>query len=284
MAHSSSELSVYSPDRISANAFQQLPNLRVLSIQNDKDIDPHALDDLKNLEKLTIRNIISASSLNLLQKLPNVKEFEININRLDKKTQCQLIEKLANAQVTIKVLPNRRECACALAYLDAANSRAPCFAQYCEHSSCAAIKNNYDASTRTFKAPPSILRSDDTNAVHQRKSRIYSTPYQPEYDSERSTDSEQDSWQPDQSYNSPDTRPTWLTLSDGTNFVDTHNDEKSDPNDNISDVENNENENNTPIEKSSWYHQDDHDSRYDSYQTKPDQNAATATTLLFRAQ
>ncbi|CAF3988944.1 unnamed protein product [Rotaria sordida] len=221
MAHSSTELSVYSPDRISANAFQQLPNLRVLSIQNDKDIDPHALDDLKNLEKLTIRNILSASSLNLLQKLPNVKEFEININRLDEKTQCQLIEKLANAQVTIKVLPNRRECTCALAYLDAANSRAPCFAQYCEHSSCAAIKNNYDASTRTFKAPPSILRSDDT-------------------------------------------RPTWLTLSDGTNFVDTHNDEKSDPNDNISDVENNENENNTPIEKSSWYHQDDHDSSANS--------------------
>ncbi|CAF1574452.1 unnamed protein product, partial [Rotaria sordida] len=87
----------------------------------------------------------------------------------------------------------------------------------------------------------------------------------------RSTDREQDSWESDQPYNSPD------------------DDEKSDSNDYISDVKNNENENtetadtnenNTLIEKSPWYYPDDHDSRYDSYQTEPvepDRNAAIAT-------
>ncbi|CAF1219638.1 unnamed protein product [Rotaria sordida] len=85
------------------------------------------------------------------------------------------------------------------------------------------------------------------------------------------------------------TRPTWLISSNETNFVDTDDDEKSDPNDYISDVKNNENEdtesadaneNNTPIEKSSWYYPDDHGSRYDSYQTEPvepDRNAVIAT-------
>ncbi|CAF1483807.1 unnamed protein product, partial [Rotaria sordida] len=88
------------------------------------------------------------------------------------------------------------------------------------------------------------------------------------------------------------TRPTWLISSNETNFVDTDDDEKSDSNDYISDVKNNENENtetadtnenNTLIEKSPWYYPDDHDSRYDSYQTEPvepDRNAAIATASV----
>jgi len=62
--------------------------------------------------------------------------------------------------------------------LDAAAGRTPCDAQHCEHSSCAVIKNNYDEATRTFKAPPPILRSDGTNALQPRPSRVYTTPFQ----------------------------------------------------------------------------------------------------------
>jgi hypothetical protein len=62
--------------------------------------------------------------------------------------------------------------------LETAAGRTACDAQNCEQSSCAAIKNNYDTATRTFKAPPAISRSDGSNALHQREARVYSAPFQ----------------------------------------------------------------------------------------------------------
>lgn len=62
--------------------------------------------------------------------------------------------------------------------MDSASGRYPCDAQHCEHSSCAAIKNNYDGSTRTFKAPPAIKRSDGSDALRQRDPKVYTEPYQ----------------------------------------------------------------------------------------------------------
>ncbi|CAF4323652.1 unnamed protein product, partial [Rotaria sordida] len=140
---------------------------------------------------------------------------------------------------------------------------------------------------RVYSAPFQVTQQDQKKlyrAISQQVQQL-----QTEDDSGRSTDREQDSWESDQPYNSPGTRPTWLISSNETNFVDTDDDEKSDSNDYISDVKNNENENtetadtnenNTLIEKSPWYYPDDHDSRYDSYQTEPvepDRNAAIAT-------
>ncbi len=62
--------------------------------------------------------------------------------------------------------------------MDTASGRGPCDAQHCEHSSCAAIKNNYDVSTRTFNAPPPIRRSDGSDALRQRETRVYTAPFQ----------------------------------------------------------------------------------------------------------
>ncbi len=62
--------------------------------------------------------------------------------------------------------------------MDAAGGRASCDAQNCEQSSCAAIKNNYDATTRTFKAPPPIRRADGSDALRQREPRVYTAPFQ----------------------------------------------------------------------------------------------------------
>jgi hypothetical protein len=94
------ELRVHSPESIPAHAFRQFPDVRVLSISTDKEIDPHALDGLNHLEKLTIKD--TKASLDLLKSVPTVKEYETNVDKLDEKTQCQLIEKLANGQIAVQ--------------------------------------------------------------------------------------------------------------------------------------------------------------------------------------
>lgn len=170
------ELRVFSTENIPAGAFRQFPNLQTLSVATEKDIDPNAFSGLTNLEKLTIKD--TKPSLNLLNSVPTVKEFEANIDKLDDNAQCQLLEKLANGQIAVQAVPNGEHCTCANAYLSAAAGRAPCDAQHCEHSTCAAIKNSYDASTRTFKAPPAIRRSDGSDALRQRDARVYSAPFQ----------------------------------------------------------------------------------------------------------
>ncbi|UJR17491.1 hypothetical protein I4U23_004386 [Adineta vaga] len=50
------ELHVHSLDQIPANAFQDYPNIRTLSISSEKAIDLRALDGLKNLEELIIKD------------------------------------------------------------------------------------------------------------------------------------------------------------------------------------------------------------------------------------
>ena len=62
--------------------------------------------------------------------------------------------------------------------MNTASGRYPCDAQNCEQSSCAVIQNNYDASTRTFRAPPPIRRPDGTDALRPREPRIYTSPFQ----------------------------------------------------------------------------------------------------------
>ena len=94
------ELRVYSPERIPANAFSQFPNLQVLQIATEKEIDPHALDGLNQLEKLTIKD--TKVPLDLLKSVPSLKEYETNVDKLDEKAQCQLVEKLANGQLAVQ--------------------------------------------------------------------------------------------------------------------------------------------------------------------------------------
>jgi hypothetical protein len=173
------ELRVFSTASVPANAFRNFPNIHTLSVSSEQDIDPQALNGLQKLEKLIIKD--AKAPLELLKSVPNIKELEINIEKLDEKTQCQLLEKLASGQVAVQSIPNGRECTCVSAYLDTAGGRAPCNAQHCEHSSCATIKNNYDASTGTFKAPPPILRADGSNALQPRQPKVYSTPFQVSY-------------------------------------------------------------------------------------------------------
>ncbi|CAF1210715.1 unnamed protein product [Adineta steineri] len=170
------ELRVHSPERIPANAFRQFPNIHTLSVQSDRGIDPHAFDGLTHLEKLTIKD--GETNLDLFNSLPNLKEFRANIEKLDENTQCKLIEKLASGQVAIQALPDDRDCTCVSAYLDTAAGRLPCSPQGCEYSSCAAIKNNYNADTGTFIPPPTIRRSDGTDALREREPRVYTAPYQ----------------------------------------------------------------------------------------------------------
>jgi hypothetical protein len=62
--------------------------------------------------------------------------------------------------------------------LDSASGRYACDAQNCDQSSCAAIKNNYDASTRTYKAPPPIKRADGSDAFRPPEAKVYTSPYQ----------------------------------------------------------------------------------------------------------
>jgi len=167
--------------------------LHTLSISTEKDIDPHALDGLYKLEKLTIKD--TKPSIEFLNKLPNIKEFEVSLEKLSDREQCELVEKLASGQVAVQgkisfnkerkfyyylfylAIPNQRECTCASSYLDTVSGRYPCDARGCEQSSCAAIKNNYDATTRTFKTPPAIKRADGSDALRQREPKVYTSSY-----------------------------------------------------------------------------------------------------------
>lgn len=94
------ELRIYSQERIPANAFRQFSNLHTLSIATEKDIDPNAFAGLYNLEKLTIKD--TKPSLDLLNSLPNLKEFETSLEKLSEAEQCQLVEKLANGQIAVQ--------------------------------------------------------------------------------------------------------------------------------------------------------------------------------------
>jgi hypothetical protein len=170
------DLRVHSLERIPANAFRQFPNIHTLSLSTDKDIDPQALAGLNKLEKITIKDI--QPSLDLFKNLPNLKEIEVSLDKLDDKFKCQLVEKTVKGEVAVQAVPNGRECTCVSAYLDNAAGRTPCDAQNCEKSSCAAIKNNYDASTRTFTAPPPIRRADGSNALRARETIAYTGPFQ----------------------------------------------------------------------------------------------------------
>ncbi len=62
--------------------------------------------------------------------------------------------------------------------MDTASGRYPCDAPNCDQSSCAAIKNNYDAITRTFKTPSAIKRADGSDALRQREAKVYTGPFQ----------------------------------------------------------------------------------------------------------
>ncbi|CAF4052721.1 unnamed protein product [Adineta steineri] len=170
------ELRVHTQNRIPAHAFRQFPNILTLSVQSDQGIDSHAFDGLTHLEKLEIRD--SQPSLNLFNILPNLKEFKASIETLDENAQCKLIEKLATGKVAIQAQPYGQECTCVSAYLDTAVGRFPCSPQGCEYSSCDAIKNNYNADTSTFNPPPTIQRSDGTDALREREPRVYTAPYQ----------------------------------------------------------------------------------------------------------
>lgn len=169
------ELHVHSLERIPANAFQQYPNLNILSVSTEKDIDPHAFGGLNNLEKLIIKD--TQAPLDLLNSVPTIKEFETNIDKYGDREQCDLIEKLANGQLAVQAIPNGYQCTCVSAYLDFASGRYPCDAQNCEQSACPAIRDNYDTATRTFKELPPIKRADGTNALRQREQKVYTTSY-----------------------------------------------------------------------------------------------------------
>ncbi len=102
------ELRIHTDKSIPANAFRQYPKLHTLSITTDKDIDPHALDGLYNLEKLTIKD--TKPSLQFLTSLPNMKEYEVSLEKLNDQEQCQLVEKVTNGQVAVqgKILLNNK--------------------------------------------------------------------------------------------------------------------------------------------------------------------------------
>ena len=170
------ELRVHSNGPIPANAFRNFPNIHTLQVSTDQDIDPQAFNGLTKLEKLVVKD--AKLSADALKNLPNLKEYETSVEKLDEKAQCQLLDKLASGQLAVQATPNGRECTCLSAYLDTAAGRVPCDAQHCEHSSCAAIKNNYDVGSRTFKAPPAIRRADGSDALRQREPQAYSGPFQ----------------------------------------------------------------------------------------------------------
>jgi hypothetical protein len=170
------ELRVYSVERIPANAFRNFPNIKILQISTEHGIDLQAFNGLNNLEKLIVKD--TQLPVGVLKNFPNLKEYETNVEKLDGKSQCQLIEKLANGQLVVRTISEDKPCTCVLAYLHSAAGVTPCNAIHCDHSSCTAIKNNYDAKTRTFKAPPMILRADGSNALRQREPQGYSGPYQ----------------------------------------------------------------------------------------------------------
>jgi hypothetical protein len=170
------ELRVHSNGPIPANAFRNFPNIKTLQVSTEQEIDPQAFNGLNNLEKLIVED--TQLPVDALKNFPNLKEYETNIEKLDEISQCQLIEKLANGQLAVRTISEDQPCTCVLAYLESAAGRTPCDAQHCDHSPCAAIKNNYDTETGTFKAPPAIQRADGSNALRQRKPQGYSEPYQ----------------------------------------------------------------------------------------------------------
>ena len=66
---------------IQANAFQQFPNLRILSLETERYIDPDAIECLNILVKFITKEPKSASLFELLQKVLTVAEFETNIEK-----------------------------------------------------------------------------------------------------------------------------------------------------------------------------------------------------------
>ena len=79
--------------------------MKVLSVSTEKEIDPHAFDGLYKLEKLTIKD--TKPSLELLNSLYGLKEFETNVDKLSEREQCELAEKLANGQVVVQSKTHR---------------------------------------------------------------------------------------------------------------------------------------------------------------------------------
>lgn len=169
------ELRIHSSENVPANAFQRYPNLKVLSVSTEKEIDPHAFDGLYKLEKLTIKD--TKPSLELLNSLYGLKEFETNVDKLSEREQCELAEKLANGQVVVQTIESGHQCTCVTAYLNAASNRYACDAPNCEQSSCPAIRNSYDATTRSFKAPPKISRADGSDAFRPADAKVYKSAY-----------------------------------------------------------------------------------------------------------
>lgn len=102
------ELRVHSTERIPANAFRQFSNIQTLSVTSEKEIDSQAFNGLNQLEKLIIKD--TKPSQDLLNNLPPVKEFETNVDKLDERTQCQLLEKLASGQLAVQGLHSRSQC------------------------------------------------------------------------------------------------------------------------------------------------------------------------------
>jgi hypothetical protein len=94
------ELRVHSMGRIPADAFRQFSNIHTLSIASEGEIDPQALNGLHNLEKLSIKDV--KPSLELINSVPSIKEFEGSIEKLDERVQCELLEKLANGQLAVQ--------------------------------------------------------------------------------------------------------------------------------------------------------------------------------------
>lgn len=107
------ELRVHAREEIPAHAFRQFPNIHTLSVTSEKGISPHAFDGLNHLEKLVVKDKVGAD---VIDNLPNVKEFEGDIGKLDDNVQCKLLEKLANGQVAVQgnIFPS-----CCCCYFDA---------------------------------------------------------------------------------------------------------------------------------------------------------------------
>ncbi|CAF1146615.1 unnamed protein product [Adineta steineri] len=250
------ELRVHTQNRIPAHAFRQFPNILTLSVQSDQGIDSQAFDGLTHLEKLEVGN--SQPSLDLFNILPNLKEFKASIETLDENAQCKLIEKLATGKVAIQAQPYGQECTCVSAYLDTAVGRFPCSPQGCEYSSCVAIKNNYNADTSTFNPPPTIQRSDGTDALREREPRVYTAPYQvTPQDKEKFLNAapvtqpeqpDEDRRRPDCEYRGPDTPYDPQDADDYSSSVDNNQTEKpysypwDDPNYYQTDVDNSQTE------------------------------------------
>jgi hypothetical protein len=94
------ELRIHTSERIPANAFRQFSNIHTLSLLSENGVDPNALTGLNNLEKLTVKD--GQPSLELVNSIPSLREFEGHIEKLDDRSQCQLIEKLASGKLAVQ--------------------------------------------------------------------------------------------------------------------------------------------------------------------------------------